>query len=335
MLFVSANRPHHKRGTHMKNVVKLLFLGSLVLGLSACNINNIFITEVQASPNLGGVNCTGNSQCNLSVSVENSKNQIIRTGTIESVVVVSVSQGQAKPKVCQNNQIKDQGSLTAAIVLDGSGSMEDNDPQKFRNTAAKTFVSLMSSQDLASVSWFADSFHREQNLTANTSFLSSAIDRATQVDSGTALYDAISAEARTLSSARAGNRIMLLLTDGVDNRSSISKSTAISNSRATGARIYSIGLRGSGDTNFSDLQEVSSQTGGYFAQADRADQLNALFSNIYNNSVASGCIGLEFSGIQASPNTTIEIRGTLNFSVLSGSTRYKVTGASFLAYLTF
>lgn len=319
----------------MKNMAKFLLLGGLALGLSACNVTNIFITEVQASPNLGGVNCTGNTQCNLSVSVEDSKNQIVRTGTIESVVVVSISQGQAKPKACQNNQIKDQGSLTAAIVLDGSGSMVDNDPQKFRNTAAKTFISLMSNQDLASVSWFANSFHREQNLTANTNLLSSAIDRATQIESGTALYDAISAEAQSLSSARAGNRIMLLLTDGDDTASSVTKTSAINSAKSAGARIYSIGLRGTGTTKFSDLQEVSSQTGGYFAQADRADQLNALFSNIYNNSVASGCIGLEFSGIQVSPNTTIEICGTLNFNVLSGNTRYKVTGAAFLAYLTF
>jgi len=154
--------------------------------------------------------------------------------------------------------------VSIGIVVDNSGSMRTK-----RAAVTKAVLNLIQAsnpQDEVFVVNFNDDPYLDQDFTNKVDLLHEALDR---VDSrgGTALYDAVIASADHLAKgAKKEKKVLLIVTDGVDNESRESLETAIrSVQNDSGPTIYTIGILGDepGTKRAKRaLQSLSDQTGG-------------------------------------------------------------------------
>jgi len=154
--------------------------------------------------------------------------------------------------------------VSIGIVVDNSGSMRTK-----RAAVTKAVLNLIQAsnpQDEAFVVNFNDDSYLDQDFTNNLGPLHEALDR---VDSrgGTALYDAVIASADHLAKgAKKEKKVLLVITDGVDNESRESLESAIRKVQDDqGPIIYTIGILGDEPgikRAKRALQSLSDQTGG-------------------------------------------------------------------------
>ena len=154
--------------------------------------------------------------------------------------------------------------VSIGIVVDNSGSMRTK-----RAAVTKAVLNLIQAsnpQDEVFVVNFNDDPYLDQDFTNQLSPLREALDR---VDSrgGTALYDAVIASADHLAKgAKKEKKVLLVVTDGVDNESRESLESAIRKVQDdNGPTIYTIGILGDEPgikRAKRALQSLSDQTGG-------------------------------------------------------------------------
>jgi Ca-activated chloride channel family protein len=119
-------------------------------------------------------------------------------------------------------------------------------------------------------------------------------------DDGTAIGSAIAAAVNHLRTTSAKSKVVILLTDGVNNSGKISPLTAAEAARALGVKVYTIGVgvRGKApipvrdekgkihvmmlnvDVDEKTLQAVASETGGQFYRATDTDSLEKIYEQI-------------------------------------------------------
>jgi Ca-activated chloride channel homolog len=154
--------------------------------------------------------------------------------------------------------------VSIGIVVDNSGSMRTK-----RTAVTKAVLNLIQAsnpQDEVFVVNFNDDPYLDQDFTNKLGPLREALDR---VDSrgGTALYDAVIASADHLAKgAKKDKKVLLVITDGVDNESRESLESAIRKVQDDqGPIIYTIGILGDEPgikRAKRALQSLSDQTGG-------------------------------------------------------------------------
>jgi Ca-activated chloride channel homolog len=154
--------------------------------------------------------------------------------------------------------------VSIGIVVDNSGSMRTK-----RAAVTKAVLNLIQAsnpQDEVFVVNFNDDPYLDQDFTNKLEPLREALDR---VDSrgGTALYDAVIASADHLAKgAKKEKKVLLVVTDGVDNESRESLESAIRKVQDdNGPTIYTIGILGDEPgikRAKRALQSLSDQTGG-------------------------------------------------------------------------
>jgi VWFA-related protein len=154
--------------------------------------------------------------------------------------------------------------VSIGIVVDNSGSMRTK-----RAAVTKAVLNLIQAsnpQDEVFVVNFNDDPYLDQDFTNKVPPLREALDR---VDSrgGTALYDAVIASADHLAKgAKKEKKVLLVITDGVDNESRESLESAIRKVQDdNGPTIYTIGILGDEPgikRAKRALQSLSDQTGG-------------------------------------------------------------------------
>jgi len=191
------------------------------------------------------------------------------------------------------------------IAMDVSGSMmgEDFKP-KNRLTVAKDnirdFVSDRKTDRIGMVV-FAGEAYLQCPLTVEYGIISDIIeeiDEKTVTENGTAMGDAIALAASRMIESRTASRIILLLTDGMNNTGSMDPETAAGLCRDSGIRIYCVGIGKKGvpvpypsgipgfkrymrsDLDEETLEKVSSITGGRFYNAENSDALRLAIGDI-------------------------------------------------------
>jgi Ca-activated chloride channel family protein len=96
----------------------------------------------------------------------------------------------------------------------------------------------------------------------------------------TAIGDAIKESLQTLSFTQAKERLIIMITDGINNAGSISIKDALKEAKKNHVTIYTIGL---GDKKSYDaviLKEIANQTGGTFFPAKDATKLKEVYKKI-------------------------------------------------------
>lgn len=158
--------------------------------------------------------------------------------------------------------------VSMGILVDNSGSMRDK--RMAVNSAALDLVKASNPDDEAFVVNFSDEAFIDQDFTSD---LSKLRDGLSHIDSkgGTALYDAVVASADQMAKgAKRSKQVLLVITDGEDNASSLTLEQTIRRvQQLQGPIVYTIGLLFGDDSSGREskrarraLQLLSDDTGG-------------------------------------------------------------------------
>lgn len=190
------------------------------------------------------------------------------------------------------------------FVMDVSYSMAfkegtyiyDRDSVKWR-AAKQVFIegfSRLRAQDEGALASFAGNFEYEQAFTSDKTLLKDAA-YGMRLRAGTALYNAI-VTASGYAEQQQGKKVIILLTDGVDNRSYYTREQAIDIAWSRGVPVYPIGLGfylDPTDPNRVDqdtLRRIAEGTGGKAFFAPTSEDLIRIFDDIMESIYTIGCI---------------------------------------------
>ena len=173
------------------------------------------------------------------------------------------------------------GGLTVLLVMDVSGSMNNGGKLDGAKAAARAFVDQLRSDDQAGLLTFNTEVSYRQVITTDRDVLKQSIHGLTAVND-TALFDALDQTVRILQ-GYSGRKAILVLTDGIDNRSLKTADDVI---EAIGAGGLSISVIGLGDpekpASFFGLDEtvlrsLAESAGSVYSATNVPDDLRTLF----------------------------------------------------------
>ena len=193
--------------------------------------------------------------------------------------------------------------LTMGILVDTSPSqvrvlgVEQEEAKRFLHQVMRP------KKDLACVIHFDMEVELIQDFTDNLSYLARAIDDTvirspasgplpspvpTSSVGGTHLFDAVYLAATEMMKGQVGRKVLILLSDGVDQGSSIERDRAIEAAQKADLIIYSVDVtdpsfywrRGGGFGGSSSLKRFSEQTGGRVIHVDRPEKTAAAFQEL-------------------------------------------------------
>ena len=207
----------------------------------------------------------------------------------------------ARPQSERYSHTRTDQGIDIILALDISSSMEAMDFQpKTRIEAAKevvnNFIEKRQSDRIGIVVFAAQSFTLCP-LTLDYEMLASFLDHSedSRIEDGTAIGSAIATSVNRLKNSEAKSKIIILLTDGMNNRGNIDPLTAAKVSRTLGVKIYTIGVGSEGlapikidgnivmaETHIDEetLKEVSRITNGYYYRAKNKSELQGIYSEI-------------------------------------------------------
>ncbi len=148
--------------------------------------------------------------------------------------------------------------VVAALVQDTSGSIRPGDLQEAGRLTAELFASLPAGSRLSLFS-FDDSARLVQKLTDDPEEMRYALTNLTIRGNFTALNDAIFDAVKYLEQDPSPRKLMLLITDGRDEKSVLKLDDALDFAREGGVRIYTVGV---GNIDRQVLRRIAKLTGG-------------------------------------------------------------------------
>jgi len=218
--------------------------------------------------------------------------------------------GLARPQRTHSRTEVTAKGIDIVLGLDVSGSMQALDfmvdnRRLNRIAVVKAVVSQFIDErpnDRIGLIAFAASPYIVSPLTLDHDWLLQNLERVNVGlgDDGTAIGSAIAAAVNHLRTTTAKSKVVILLTDGVNNSGKISPLAAAEAARALGVKVYTIGVgvRGKApipvrddagrmhimmlnvDVDEKTLQAVASETGGQFYRATDTDSLEKIYEQI-------------------------------------------------------
>jgi Ca-activated chloride channel family protein len=154
----------------------------------------------------------------------------------------------ARPRAGAHAVTSTSEGINIVIAFDISSSMlaQDFQPQNRLEVARdkiKSFVKARSSDRIGVIAFSGEAL-TQVPLTTDYPVVQAALDNLQpgQLEDGTAIGTAIATAANRLRDAPGKSKVMILLTDGVNNRGSIDPRTAAKAAAQFGIRIYGIGV---------------------------------------------------------------------------------------------
>jgi VWFA-related protein len=190
-----------------------------------------------------------------------------------------------KPAPIRSFRAETNLPLRVGLLIDASNSIRDR--FKFEQDAAIEFLNqIVHLQDQAFVLGFDTTPEVTQNFTNNTEALAKGV-RMLRPGGGTALYDAVYYAARDEIMAKdksttATRRAIILLSDGDDNQSRVSRDEAVEMAQKAEVIIYTISTNTSGTKQKGDkvLEYFAEKTGGRAFFPFRIQDVSDAFSQI-------------------------------------------------------
>ena len=179
--------------------------------------------------------------------------------------------------------VASQEPVAVALVIDVSGSMNDEGKMDAAKQAASAFVDTMGPKDAGAVISFSKEVKVVQPYTADRAALKGAIG-GLKPEGATLLYDAIAESATLMGSVQEQRKVMVLLTDGenelpVDRPSkNTTLDAAIAAAKNAKTPIFAVGL-GSG-VKRDVLDKLAAGTAGQAVYVAKAEQLRQVFLNL-------------------------------------------------------
>jgi Ca-activated chloride channel homolog len=218
--------------------------------------------------------------------------------------------GLARPQRAHSRTEVTANGIDIVMGLDVSGSMQaldfEIDNQRMnRIEVVKSVVSKFIEErpnDRIGLIAFAGVPYLVSPLTLDHDWLQQNLERVNigGIDDGTAIGSAIAASVNRLRTTPAKSKVVILLTDGMNNTGKISPLSAAEAAKALGVKVYTIGVgvRGKApipvrdeagnmhvimakvDVDEKTLQAVADETGGKFYRATDTDSLEKIYDQI-------------------------------------------------------
>ena len=166
---------------------------------------------------------------------------------LRNILLAGLIVALARPRTGSSAEPITTEGINIVLVIDLSSSMlsEDFQPQNRLEVAkdkVKQFILGRRSDRIGLVA-FASEALTQVPLTVDYPVLLTAVDnlQTGQLEDGTAIGTAIATATNRLRDAPGRSKVMILLTDGENNRGAIDPRTAAQAAAATGVKIYTIG----------------------------------------------------------------------------------------------
>ena len=218
-----------------------------------------------------------------------------------ALLVVALARPQDVERLSHTNT----EGIDIMLAIDVSGSMLARDFRPDRITAAKevagSFISDRYGDRIGLVAFAGEAF-TQSPLTTDQGTLQTLLSRIRSglIEDGTAIGNGLATAINRLRESEAKSKVIILLTDGVNNRGEIAPLTAAEIAKAQGIRVYTIGVgsRGTAPTPAIDmfgnmtfvqakveidektLQEIADATGGRYFRATDNEKLRAIYDEI-------------------------------------------------------
>ena len=227
------------------------------------------------------------------------------TLVLRLIAIVAAVTALARPRTGARAETVRGDGISIVIALDLSSSMlaEDFTPNRLEvaKATAKEFISGREVDEVGLVA-FAGEALTQVPLTLDYPVLLAAVDNLQpgQLEDGTAIGTGLITATNRLRGARGRSRVIVLLTDGENNRGTIDPRTAAQAAAALGTRVYTIGVgsegvapmpvgRGVFGLRYENrpvridevlLEDVARQTGGRYFRARDAQALRRIYEQI-------------------------------------------------------
>jgi len=216
--------------------------------------------------------------------------------------------GLSRPQIVNAQQVVKGEGVDISLAIDISGSMAslDFEPNN-RLDAAKLVIEDFVEQrpyDRIGMTVFASEAFSQSPLTIDHNVVTRLLERLDLapelgIDDGTAIGLGLANAANMLKDSQADSRVVILLTDGVNNAGQIDPITAAEAANALGIKVYTIGMGRPGQvpipqqTLFGEqvvmaesqldeatLQQIAEITGGKFFRAYDTNELTQVYDEI-------------------------------------------------------
>jgi Ca-activated chloride channel family protein len=225
---------------------------------------------------------------------------------LRALVVIGFVVALARPRAAGRSEQSNSEGINIVVAFDISSSMlaEDFQPQNRLEVArerVKQFITMRNSDRIGVVAFSGEAL-TQVPLTTDYPVVLAAVDNLQpgQLEDGTAIGTALATAANRLRDAPGRSRVIVLLTDGVNNRGAIDPRTAAQAAAAFGIKIYTIGVGTEGmapvpvsrgvfglryenrpvEIDDALLTEIAQKTGGKYFRARDAEALSRITEEI-------------------------------------------------------
>ncbi|MBE6214429.1 MAG: VWA domain-containing protein [Rikenellaceae bacterium] len=211
----------------------------------------------------------------------------------------------ARPQGVEEQSRTDAEGIDIMLAIDISGSMLARDFQPDRLTAAKEVAGNFVADhhgDRIGLAVFAGEAFTQSPLTTDKSTLQTLLARVRSgvIEDGTAIGNGLATALNRLRESEAKSKVIILLTDGVNNRGEIAPLMAADIAADMGVKVYTIGVGKRGKAPYpaidmfgnmtyqmmdveideKTLTEIASRTGGQYFRATDKQKLKAIYDEI-------------------------------------------------------
>ena len=269
--------------------LRLLWVALFLVSVFPIRVDAQEPSSTALSVSIDASNVANFPQVTLMVTVRDAYGRVVSDITPEMVEILEDDSPQARPVVDVEPLLNPSRPVYVMIVLDISGSMIGQ-PVKDAKAAARALIEQMGPQDYVALIAFKISIAldeldptREHLFTTDHASVLALVDRL-RAKGGTPLYDALYKAARWAKNMAPDNRIIVLLTDGVDEDPGSVLATpddAIAEAARANIPIFAIGYQGVGGRLAREfLQRAAQETGGSYQETPDSAQLVPLFREI-------------------------------------------------------
>jgi len=223
---------------------------------------------------------------------------------LECLAVALIIIAIARPRSSSVNETIDTEGIDIVLALDVSTSMLARDFDPDRIEAAKGIAAEFIAQrpaDRMGLVVFAGESFTQCPLTTDRPTLINLLKEVEcgLIEDGTAIGNGLATAVARLKDSNAESRVVILLTDGVNNRGEITPMMATDIAKTYGIRVYTIGVGAMGEAPYPVmtpfgvqvqkvpveideklLQDIAEQTGGAYFRATDNTKLLAIYGEI-------------------------------------------------------
>lgn len=184
---------------------------------------------------------------------------------LRSVAVALIIFAMARPQTASDNQTISTDGVDIVMSIDVSTSMLARDFKPDRLNAAKDVATkfiLDRKSDRIGLTVFAGESFTQSPLTSDHASLINLLNQVESgiIDDGTAIGSGLATSVNRLRESSAKSKVVILLTDGVNNSGQITPLTAAEAAAALGIKVYTIGVGTEGTAPYPALDPWGNMT---------------------------------------------------------------------------